>query len=88
MTYVRVRERGQITLPKPLRQAAKINTDSPLAVSVIGQMIILSPVRQSSLLTLQKKVKQTAKEKGITLETVLKELKTQRKAFNQRYYGI
>lgn len=88
MTLVKVRQRGQITLPKSLRQAASIDTDYPLTAQIIGQSLVLSPARQSALSALQKESARVAKKKGITLEAILKEVRSNRRKFNKRYYGI
>lgn len=88
MTLIKVRQRGQITLPKFLRQAANIDTDYLLTAQVIGQSLVLSPARQSSLSALQKVVVRSAKSKGVTLEAVLRELRKNRRNFNKRYYGV
>lgn len=44
MTIVRVREKGQITLPKSLREKVGIEQDMPLGVVVSRGKVILEPL--------------------------------------------
>ncbi|MBI3261091.1 AbrB/MazE/SpoVT family DNA-binding domain-containing protein [Candidatus Berkelbacteria bacterium] len=44
MTIVRVREKGQITLPKSLREQVGIEEDTPLGIAVSRGKIILEPL--------------------------------------------
>lgn len=88
MTIVRVRDRGQITLPKTIRKLAKVEKNTTLFADTIGKTIILRHQPESELSRLQRTVKKAMKAKGITLKQVLKEIREERKGFNARYYDI
>lgn len=88
MSFVRMRQRGQVTLPKEVREAIGINEDTPLVLSVIGKSVVITQAQRNPLAELQKKVKKSAKEQGLTLDTVLKEIKNDRVAFNKKEYGV
>lgn len=83
-----MRQRGQVTLPKEVREATGINEDTPLALSVIGKSVVITHARRNPLAELQKKVEKSARERRITIEQVLKEIKSERITFNKKEYGV
>ena len=70
----RVRDKGQITLPAHLRDALKIKRDSVLSVVKVGNAILLT-LKPSKYEEVSNTFSQDAKKKGITLESLLKDLK-------------
>ncbi|MCH7505324.1 AbrB/MazE/SpoVT family DNA-binding domain-containing protein [PVC group bacterium] len=70
----RVRDKGQITLPSHLRNALKIKKDSVLSVAKVGNAILLT-LKPSKFEEVANTFSKEAKKKGITLESLLKDLK-------------
>jgi AbrB family looped-hinge helix DNA binding protein len=70
----RMREKGQVTIPADIRESLHLSKDSLLSIGRVGNSIILSP--QSPVFdSFADKVSKAAKEKGITLQSLLKDLK-------------
>ncbi len=70
----RMREKGQVTIPAGIRQSLHLSSDSLLSVARVGNGILLTP-RPSVFEAVSAKFAKTAEEKGITLESLLKDLK-------------
>ena len=79
--------RGQLTIPKEVREALKLNEDDQLSVFVVGRCMVLTPKRLLGP-ALAKDVEKAMKAKGLTLDDVLKELKEQRRRYNREAYGL
>ena len=78
-------ERGQITIPKELRERLNIDYKTKMKVYVEDGRIILEPV--SSLDMLLKELETEAKEKGLTKEELYKELDIIREKLAKEYIG-
>jgi len=70
----KMREKGQVTIPVNMRTSLRLSKDSILSVNKIGNGILLTP-RPSLFETTSAGFIKDAKEKGITLEGLLKDLK-------------
>lgn len=70
----RMREKGQVTIPLDIRESLHLSEDSILAVTKVGGGILLTP-RPSVFEDTSAGFIKAAKEKGITLEDLLKDLK-------------
>ena len=70
----RIREKGQVTIPVDIRESLHLSTDSLLAVTKVGEGILLTP-GPSVFESVAAKFSKTAQEKGVTLEGLLKDLK-------------
>ena len=70
----RVREKGQVTIPSEIRESLHLSKDSILSVVKVGNGILLIP-KVSSFESAAAKFSEAAKEKGITLQDLLKDLK-------------
>jgi AbrB family looped-hinge helix DNA binding protein len=77
----RLRDKGQITIPATLREGLKLSKNSILSVVKVGNAILIVPQQSTFELTACKFSKQ-AKKRGITLESLLKDLKKVRQAKN------
>ena len=79
--------RGQLTIPKDVREALNLDDTSQLNIFVVGRCLILTPKR---LLrgSLAKDIETTMKEKGLSLDDLLDELKEQRRRYNREKYGL
>ena len=79
--------RGQLTIPKDVRQALKLDEDTHLSVFVVGPCLVLTRKRLLGR-ALAKDVEKAMKAQGLTLEDVLRDLKAERKRYNRDVYGL
>ena len=70
----KMREKGQVTIPMDIRESLHLSKDSLLSVTRVGNGILLTPKPSVFEATSAGFVKE-AKEKGITLDDLLKDLK-------------
>jgi len=70
----KMREKGQITIPAHIRESLHLSRDSVLSVARIGDGILLTP-KPSVFGSVSEKFSRTAKTEGITLESLLKDLR-------------
>ena len=78
--------RGQLTIPKEVRQALKLDDETQLNVFLVGRCMILTPKRLMRT-ALAKDIEKAMKTRGLGLEELLKELKDQRQRYNKEAYG-
>ena len=70
----RIREKGQVTIPAYIRESLHLSKDSLLSIAMVGDGILLT--RKSSVFeAISEKFSKAAKEKDISLESLLKDLK-------------
>lgn len=79
--------RGQLTIPKGLRRALKLDEEAVLNVFLVGRCIVMTP-KKLLRASLAKELQHSMKEQGLTLEDVLKTLKEERRRYNREHYGI
>ena len=70
----RMREKGQVTIPADIREALHLSKDSLLSIAKIGDGVLLIS-KPSVFESVSAKFSKAAKEKGITLDNLLKDLK-------------
>ena len=70
----RMREKGQVTIPADIREALHLSKDSLLSIAKIGEGVLLIS-KPSVFESVSAKFSKAAKEKGITLDNLLKDLK-------------
>ncbi len=70
----RMRETGQITIPSDIRESLQLSKDSILSVVKVGNGVLLIP-KPSTVDSFAAKFSKAAKEKGITLEDLLRDLR-------------
>lgn len=87
-TTVRLRERGQITIPQTVRDkwAAKANDLDVLNLIEIGDAVFLSP-KKLLLPELSKQFSALMDEEGVSLADLLEGLAEERQAIYQERYG-
>ena len=78
--------RGQLTIPKEVRQALKLDEEHQLSVFVVGRCLVLTPKRLLGP-ALAKDVEKAMKAKGLSLEDLLRDLKAERQRYNREQYG-
>lgn len=70
---IKVWERGQITLPKDLREELQIKENDILYVEKLGKGLYLRPT-ESVIDQVQKKVSVMMRKRGITVNDLIKDL--------------
>ncbi len=78
--------RGQMTIPKDVREALELRDESHLSVFVVGRCMVVTPkrLRRSSL---AQDVEEEMKSKGLSLEDVLNDLGSERQRYNEETHG-
>ena len=71
---VRLRGKGQITIPVRVREALKLSENNVVSIARVGDAILLSP-QPSSFDSTAKKFSAKAKKESVTLEDLLKDLR-------------
>ena len=79
--------RGQLTIPKEVREALKLDEEDQLSVFVVGRCMVLTPKRLLGP-ALAKNVQKAMKAKGLTLDDLLKDLREERRRYNREVYGL
>ena len=79
---VRIRSRGQMTIPQDLREALDLGKDTGLNVFRVGKVLLMTPKRLQRA-SLASEVDREMKREELTLDDLLRDLKGQRK----RYLG-
>ncbi|MBI5750536.1 MAG: AbrB/MazE/SpoVT family DNA-binding domain-containing protein [Hydrogenophilales bacterium] len=70
---IELRERGQVTLPKALREALHLETGDALRAVMIANAIVLTPLRMD-LEGLRKQIRKVMKQHGVSAEDLLRGL--------------
>ncbi len=72
-TNLEVRDRGQVTLPKALREALHLEKGDAVRAVQIGDSIVLTPQRME-LDALRKEIRRLMKQHNVTPEELLRDL--------------
>ncbi|MEI2692242.1 MAG: AbrB/MazE/SpoVT family DNA-binding domain-containing protein [Anaerolineae bacterium] len=83
---VRLRERGQITLPQPVRDSLAVDTGDTLNLVQIDDILLLSP-RQALIPKLSQEFTALMQEEGVSLAQLLQGLEDERKLTWQERYA-
>ncbi len=86
MPVVKLRERGQLTIPYEYRKELGIGKEDVLNVLKIGDVLILVP-KQLAGDVVSRKIEAAIKKKGLTLDNLLKNLRDQRKKYSRETYA-
>lgn len=84
---VKVWGRGQLTIPKAMREALHLEGESHLSAFVVGSCLVLTPKRLLRA-SLARDIQRSMKAQGLTLDDLLIELKKQRRRYNREVYGL
>ena len=82
---VRVRSRGQLTIPQDLREVLGLDEETGLNVFRVGRVLLMTPKRLQRG-ALASDVEREMKREGVTLEDLLKDLQDQRKRYLAETY--
>jgi bifunctional DNA-binding transcriptional regulator/antitoxin component of YhaV-PrlF toxin-antitoxin module len=74
---IRMRARGQVTIPLELREALKMNEATGLNILRVGRALVMTP-RRLERVSLAREMEKELKKEGLTLEDLLKDLRKQR----------
>jgi AbrB family looped-hinge helix DNA binding protein len=77
LMVTRMREKGQVTIPADIRESLHLSKDSLLSIARVGDGILLTP-KPSVFESVSAKFSKAAAKKGITLQSLLKDLKKNR----------
>lgn len=86
MPIVRIRERGQLTIPSEYRKNLGLEENDALNIIKAGDMLILTQKRLIGD-TVSKKMEKAMEEKKLTLQDLLEDLAEQRTSYNKEVYG-
>ena len=86
MPTVRIRERGQVTIPFSFRKDLGLGENDTLNMVKIDEMLILTP-RKPFGDAVARKVESAMRRKGLTLDDLLANLKEQRKKYASETHG-
>jgi bifunctional DNA-binding transcriptional regulator/antitoxin component of YhaV-PrlF toxin-antitoxin module len=82
---VRVRSRGQLTIPQDMREALSLDEDTGLNIFRVGKVLIMSPKRLQRA-SLAKEMEREMKRRGLTLKDLISDLKVQREKYLAEAY--
>ena len=86
MPSVKVRERGQVTIPASIRKELDIGDDATLSIIKVGDVLMLT-LRKLVGDSVAKKAGRAMKKSGLRLEDLLTDLDKQRDRYNRERYG-
>ena len=78
--------RGQLTIPKEVRDVLKLDDETQLSVFVVGQCLMLTRKRLTRA-SLAKEVEKNMVKKGLSLKNLLDDLKAERQRYVQEKYA-
>jgi bifunctional DNA-binding transcriptional regulator/antitoxin component of YhaV-PrlF toxin-antitoxin module len=82
---VRIRPRGQLTIPQDLREALGLDEETGLNIFRVGRVLLMTPKRLQRA-ALASEVEREMKREGLSLVDLLKDLKNQRKRYLAETY--
>jgi bifunctional DNA-binding transcriptional regulator/antitoxin component of YhaV-PrlF toxin-antitoxin module len=82
---VRVRSRGQLTIPQDMREALSLDENTGLNIFRVGKVLIMSPKRLQRA-SLAKEVEREMKRRGLTLKDLISDLRVQREKYLAEAY--
>lgn len=86
MPTVKVRGRGQLTIPASLRKDLDLDDDAELTVVKVGDVLLLTP-RKLIGDAVAKKAARAMKQAGVKLDDLLADLGRQRERYTRERYG-
>ena len=81
-----IKARGQLTVPKKIRDMLKLEEGQAVTFLAIGDSVIISPKRLD-LDEARRQIRRIVKESGLTEEAILSDLKKEREALYREKYG-
>ncbi len=86
MSLVKMRERGQLTIPYEYRKELGLEEKGMINLVKVGDVLVLTrrPLIGDET---SRKIEKAMKKKGLSLDDLLSNLKGQRKKYNKEAYG-
>jgi AbrB family looped-hinge helix DNA binding protein len=81
-----IKARGQLTVPKKIRDMLKLEEGQAVTFLTIGDSVIISPKRLD-LDEARRQIRRIVKESGLTEAAILSDLKREREALYREKYG-
>ncbi|KAF0221287.1 MAG: hypothetical protein FD174_425 [Geobacteraceae bacterium] len=81
-----IRERGQLTIPKKIREMSHLEEGQKVSIIPLGDAIIISP-KKLELDEARNQIKKIVKATGLSVEDVLSGLNEERAALFGELYG-
>jgi len=81
-----IKAKGQLTIPKKIRDMMKLEEGQAVTFLAIGDSVIISPKRLD-LDEARKQIRRIVKESGLTEAALLSDLKREREALYREKYG-
>jgi AbrB family looped-hinge helix DNA binding protein len=82
---VRIRSKGQLTIPQDLREALNLDEETGLNVFRVGRVLLMTPKRMQRA-ALASEVEREMKREGLTLKDLLRDLRDQRNRYLAETY--
>lgn len=79
--------RGQLTIPKEVRRALHLEDESQLSVFLVGRCLLLTP-KKLERFSLAREVERSMKSQKISMGSLLKTLKEQRRRYNKEAHHL
>ena len=86
MPTVKIRGRGQLTIPASIRKELHLEEDVSLTVVKVGEVLLLTP-KQLIGDAIAKKTARAMKQSDLKLDDLLADLKKQRERYNRERNG-
>jgi AbrB family looped-hinge helix DNA binding protein len=81
-----IRDRGQLTIPKEVREKGALYDGEAVTIIPIGDSILVTP-RKLGLEEARREIRKIMKDSGVTLEDLLEGLERERKKLFEETYG-
>jgi AbrB family looped-hinge helix DNA binding protein len=81
-----IRERGQLTIPKEVREKGALYDGEAVTIIPIGDSILVTPKRLG-LDEARREIRRIMKASGVTMEELIEGLEEERKRLYQETYG-
>jgi bifunctional DNA-binding transcriptional regulator/antitoxin component of YhaV-PrlF toxin-antitoxin module len=86
MAVIKVRGRGQVTIPLSLRKDLHLDEEATLTIVKAGNVLLMTP-RSLLVDRLAKDAQRELKKRGLRVDDVLNDLENQRTRYNKDRYG-
>ncbi|MEK7238370.1 MAG: AbrB/MazE/SpoVT family DNA-binding domain-containing protein [Nitrospirota bacterium] len=86
MPVVKIRERGQLTIPYEYRKELGLGKEDVLNIIKIGDVLILVP-KQLAGDIISRKMESAMRKKDLSLDNLLKNLREQRKRYSRETHA-
>jgi len=81
-----IRERGQLTIPKKVREKGALYDGESVSIIPVGNSILVTP-QKLGLEEARREIRKIMKDSGVTLEDLLEGLEQERKRLSEETYG-